>query len=57
MEMRAMKPYDHILHPRSYTLANGKVVVEKRSRVPLVIIILVLATVVSGKITGFSFGM
>lgn len=48
-----MKLYDRILPPRSYTLDNGKVVVEKRSRVPLVIVLLVLATVISGEITGF----
>ena len=48
-----MKLYDRILPPRSYTLDNGKVVIEKRSRVPLVIVLLVLATVISGKITGF----
>ena len=53
METKAMKLYDRIFPPKSYTLDNGKIVTEKRSRLPLVILILVLATVISGEITGF----
>ena len=46
--------YDRIFHPRSYTLSNGKIVSERRSRLPFVLALLVIATVVSGEITGFS---
>lgn len=47
--------YDRILKPRKYTLPDGKEVVEKRSRLPLVLLILVAATIASGELTGFSF--
>ena len=45
--------YDRILKPRTYELESGRTIDEKRSRMPLVIILLVVATVVSGEITGF----
>ena len=37
-----MSLYDRIFRPRRYTLSDGTVVEEKRSRAPLVILILVL---------------
>ena len=37
-----MSLYDRILRPRRYTLSDGTVVMEKRSRAPLVILILVV---------------
>ena len=45
--------YDRIFPPRTYTLENGRTVQEKRSRLPLVLIVLLAATVFSGEITGF----
>ena len=45
--------YDRIFKPYSYTLPNGKKVDEKRSRLPMVLLILLLATIVSGEVTGF----
>ena len=45
--------YDRILKPRTYELESGRTIDEKRSRMPLVITLLVVATVVSGEITGF----
>ena len=52
-----MSLYDRIFRPRRYTLSDGTVVEEKRSRAPLVILILVLLTVVSVRITGFNFSV
>mgnify|MGYP000083961321 CR=1 FL=1 len=37
-----MSLYDRIFRPRRYTLSDGTVVMEKRSRAPLVILILVV---------------
>ena len=50
-----MSLYDRIFRPRRYTLSDGTVVAEKRSRAPLVILILLALTVVSVRITGFNF--
>ena len=47
--------YDRLFKPRTYTLEDGKQIQEKRSRLPLVLILLLIATVVSGELTGFSF--
>ena len=41
-----MSLYDRLFRPRRYTLSDGTVVEEKRSRAPLVILILVLLTAV-----------
>ena len=38
-----------------FVLANGKTVIEKRSKAPLVAVLLIIAAVVSGKVTGFDF--
>ena len=46
--------YDKIFKPKKLVLANGKVVEEKCSRAPLIIILLVIATWISVKVTGFS---
>ncbi len=48
-----MKLYDRIFKPKSYTLSDGTVVEEKRSRMPLILLILLVCTVLSGYITGF----
>lgn len=50
-----MKLYDRIFKPKVYTLENGKVIEEKRSRTPLILLILLLLTIFSVKITGFEF--
>ena len=46
--------YDKIFKPKKLVLANGKVVEEKCSRAPLIIILIVIATWISVKVTGFS---
>ena len=46
--------YDRIFHPRTYTLENGKTIEERKSRMPLILLILLAATIFSGEITGFS---
>lgn len=48
------KLYDRIFKPRKYTLENGKTVNERHSRLPLVLILLLAAVIVSGEVTGFS---
>ena len=48
-----MSLYDRIFRPRRYTLSDGTVVEEKRSRAPLVILILVVLFQ-SGKSQGLS---
>lgn len=47
--------YDRIFRPKEITLSNGKTVLEKRSRAPLVILILLSATLLSVHVTGFRF--
>ena len=50
-----MKLYDRIFKPKRYELSNGKFVEEKFTRVPLVLLILVLISALSVKVTGFNF--
>lgn len=52
-----MKLYDRIFKPRIYTLGNGKVIEEKRSRTPFVLLILALLTYLSIKITSFDLSV
>ena len=52
-----MKLYDRIFKPRRYTLPNGKVVEEKFTRTPLVLLILLVCAAVSVHITGFNFAI
>lgn len=49
-----MNIYDRIFKPRVIELGNGKQVEEKRSKMPLIILIFILAVIVSVKITGFN---
>ena len=49
-----MSLYDKIFKPKEYTLENGKQVVAKRSRAPIVLFILAVCSVISIKVTGFS---
>ncbi len=48
-----MSLYDKIFKPREYTLSDGKKVIEKRSRIPLVVAILLVCTIISAEVTGF----
>ncbi len=52
-----MSLYDRIFKPKKLTLANGKVVEEKASRTPLVLLILLVATIISVRITGFDLSV
>lgn len=47
--------YDKLFPPKEYTLPNGKTISQKRSRAPIVVLILLFMTVLSVRITGFSF--
>ncbi|MFC3040430.1 phosphonate ABC transporter, permease protein PhnE [Virgibacillus xinjiangensis] len=49
--------YDRVLPPREISLPNGKTVQEKRSRTPLILLLVVLATIVSVRFTGFDMGV
>ena len=51
-----MTLYDKIFKPRKLRLADGKVVKEKASRTPLVLLLLVVAAVISVRVTGFDPG-
>lgn len=52
--MPKMSLYDKVFKPRSYTLESGQVIEEKRSRIPLVLLVLVILVIASGELTGFS---
>ena len=52
-----MKLYDRIFKPRKYTLPNGKVVEEKCSRLPLILLVLLICAAISVHITGFNFSV
>ena len=47
--------YDKIFPPKKIVLPNGKVVLEKRSRVPLILLIVLIAIYYSAQVTGFNF--
>lgn len=49
--------YDKIFPPKKVSLPNGKVVLEKRTRVPLILLILVVATILSVNFTEFNLKM
>lgn len=49
--------YDKIFPPKRIELSNGKVVLEKRSRSPFILLIVLVAVYYSAQATGFSFGM
>ena len=50
-----MKLYDRIFKPKKYELPNGKTVEERFSRLPVVLLLLLVCTVISVHITGFNF--
>lgn len=47
--------YDKLFPPKKIVLPSGKIVLQKRSRTPLIFLILVVCTVLSADFTGFSF--
>lgn len=52
-----MKLYDRIFKPRTYQLSNGKQIQEKFTRMPLILLVIVLLTVLSVNVTGFNFSI
>ena len=52
-----MSLYDRLFKPRRYTLPNGTVVEEKRSRAPLILLVLIALTVLSVRIAGFDLAL
>ena len=52
-----MSLYDRVFKPRTYTLSDGTVVKEKRSRAPIIILIVVAIAAVSVRVTGFDFAV
>ncbi len=53
--MISVSIYDKIFKPKVYTLPNGKSVEKKASRAPIYLIIVLLMSALSVKITGFDF--
>lgn len=49
--------YDKIFKPQKITLQNGHSVMRRRSRVPLILLLLAAAIVLSLKMTGFDMGL
>src|SRR5699024_847713 len=47
--------YDKLFSPKKIILPNGKEIVEKRTRTPLILLLLVLMTYLSLQVTGFKF--
>ncbi|RXJ02462.1 phosphonate ABC transporter, permease protein PhnE [Anaerobacillus alkaliphilus] len=47
--------YDKIFPPKKLLLPNGKVILEKRSRTPLIIILLLIGIIISIEFTGFNY--
>src|SRR5699024_5316782 len=54
MKWREKRMYDKVFPPAKITLPNGKVVYEKKSRAPIILILLVLATIISVRFTNFN---
>ena len=50
-----MSLYDKIFPPRTITLENGKTVLQPVSRMPLIIVLVLICCAVSVKVTGFNF--
>ena len=52
-----MNLYDKIFPPKKITLNDGKVILEPRSRMPLIVLLLVIAAWISIDITGFNLSV
>lgn len=50
-----MSLYDSLFPPRQYRLPSGETVEERRSRMPLIFLVIMLITALSVHITGFNF--
>lgn len=48
-----MKLYDKLFKPKTIVLDNGKTIEERASRTPLILLVVILATAVSVRVTGF----
>ena len=48
-----MKWFDTLFPPRKLVLANGKTVMQRRSRAPFMVLAVIAATVLSIDFTGF----
>lgn len=46
--------YDRLFPPRKVVLPNGKIVLEKRSRMPFILLLVILAVILSVRFTEFS---
>ena len=55
MNTSEMSLFDKIFKPKPYQLHNGTVSYERASRTPLILLLLLIMTVISVKVTGFSF--
>ena len=49
--------YDKVFKPQKITLANGYSVLRRRSRTPLIVLLLALAIYLSLEMTGFDMGI
>lgn len=49
--------YDKIFPPKKWQLDNGKVIYEKRSRAPFVTVLVIIAIILSARITNFDLSM
>ncbi|UOQ49280.1 phosphonate ABC transporter, permease protein PhnE [Gracilibacillus caseinilyticus] len=47
--------FDKVFPPKEIILPNGKIIMEKRSRTPLTVLIVIVSTYLSVKFTGFEF--
>lgn len=52
-----MNVYDKIFPPKKITLSDGKEILEPRSRMPLIILLLLIASWISIDITGFDLSV
>ncbi len=52
-----MSLYDKIFPPKKIVLSDGREILEKRSRMPLVILLLLVASIISVEITGFDLSV
>lgn len=52
-----MKWFDTLFPPRKLVLENGKIVMQRRSRAPLIVLAVIVATVISIDFTGFDLQM
>lgn len=52
-----MTIYDKLFPPKKIMLANNKVVEEKRTKTPVILILIIIGFVISVNVTGFSFSV